>query len=298
MKNLLLLAALLASNFGNVSAAFGQDKLSLEQAVKLGLKRSENVQQAAIEIQRAEARIREAWAGLLPQVAATIQPIRHTKSPIIQIAGTAAPIKEDWELLSSLQLNQVLYSFGRVSHALDLAKVSRDIQLKAKEAVEREIRFAVEVAYFNALSAKHVLQIAKDSLQNAKRNLQALQRRFQGGRVPRFENIRMASDIASRAPVVSEAEKSLKLAFLQLNLLTEMDTDARPVLTTEMPELFPALQESELLNGAYESPSLKATALAVEIAEKQSLLAKAEHYPTISAFGSLTYNGTGSEMPP
>lgn len=298
MKNILLVM-LFVGNWGIVPNAFGQNqKLSLEEAVKLGLKRSEDVQQAAVEIERAQAQIKEAWASVLPQVSANIQSIRHTKSPVIQIAGTSASIKEDWELLSTLQLNQVLYSFGRVSTALDLAKISSQARETAKEAVEREIRYAVEIAYFNALSANEVLQIAKDSLQNAKRNLQALQRRFQGGRVPRFDNIRMAADIASRAPMVSDAQKNLKLAYLQLNLLTEMPIKQMPILTTSMSELFPALKKSELLDEAYKNPSIQTVALAAEIADKQSKLAKAEHYPVISAFGQLSYSGTGNDMPP
>ena len=299
MKRLFIMAALSAMAFGNAfGSGFEREKLSLEEAVGLALKKSENVHQALLDIERAEAQIREAWGTLFPQISGNLQTIRHTKSPVIQIGDTAAPIKQDWEILSSLRLDQVVYSFGRVSHALELAKTSRRLQSKAKEAVEREIRFAVEVAYFNALSARNVLQIAKDSLGNAEKNLQALQKRFQGGRIPRFDNIKMASDIAGRAPVVSDAEKNLKLAYLQLNLLTEMSSNARPVLTTSMTELFPGLQENQLLNKALENPNLEATALAVDIADKQAKLAKAEHYPTIGFFGNITHNGTGMDLPP
>ncbi|MBC76048.1 MAG: hypothetical protein CME64_08520 [Halobacteriovoraceae bacterium] len=297
MRNIWLMMALICAWVAG-PGAYGQERLSLEEATKLALKRSENVQQAAIEVQRAQAQIKEAWASVLPQISANFQSIRHTKSPVIQIGDTSARIKEDWEMLSSLQLNQVIYSFGRVSHALDLAKISQDARQSAKEAVEREIRFAVEVAYFNALSAQEVLQIAKDSHGNAKKNLEALQKRFQGGRVPRFDNIRMAADIASRAPIVSDAQKNLRLAFLQLNLLTEMPIESQPRLTTSMSTLFPVLDKSKLLDEAYENPSLKSIELAAQIAQKQTMLAKAEHYPTISAFGQLNHGGTGDTFQP
>lgn len=290
-----VITALWATSF---QALAQEKKLSLKEAVALGLKRSEDVQQAVVEIERAEAQIREAWASVFPQISANVQSIRHTKSAVIQFDGNAVPVKQDWELLSSLQFNQVLYSFGRVSHALELARTSRELRATAKKAVQREIRFAVEVAYFNAISAQNVLRIAKDSLSNAKANQRALQKRFQGGRIPRFDNIKIASDVAARAPIVSDAEKNVRLAYLQLNLLTEMEGKSRPTLVTPMEELFPALSESRLLGEADDNPALKATELAVEIAERQSKLAKADHYPVLSAFGSVTHNGTGDSMPP
>lgn len=273
-------------------------ELTLEQAVELSLKKSEDIQQAQVAIERAEAQIKQAWGTVFPHISANVQAIRHTKSPVMQFNGMSVPVKQDWEMLSTLQLTQAIFSFGKVSNALDLAKLSKKFQFESLQAVKREIRFATEVAYYNVLLAEKVLQITKDSLNNAKNNQRALLRRFQGGRVPRFDNIKMESDVASRVPMVSDAEKSLKLAYLQLNLLTEMNSNSRPKLTTSMRELFPALSSGDLLNEAYQAPSIKATQLAVQMAESQAKLANADHYPTVSAFGTITHNGTGTTMPP
>lgn len=277
---------------------FAQTSLSLQEAISLGLKKSENIQQASVDIEKAEEQINEAWASLFPQISANIQTIRHTKSPVIQIGEMASPIKQDWELVSTIQVQQIIFAFGRVSHALDLAKSSRRAQSIARKAVEREIRYAVEVAYYNVLSAQKVLDIAKDSLKNAKKNQQALYKRFQGGRVPRFDNIKMSSDVASRLPVVSDAEKNLRLAYLQLNLLLELDVEKRPTLTTNMGTRFSELDRGELLQAIYSNPILEVNKISVDIADKQAKLARAEHFPTISAFGAYNRSGTGDSMPP
>ena len=274
------------------------DTLSLETAIKLGLKRSENIQQAAIDMKVAEERIREAWGSFFPQISAKVQPTRYLKSPMIQFGDQSISVKQDWELVSTIQLTQAVYSFGRLTEALDLAKISTEMSATTKEAVERELRYAIESSYYSALSAQKVLRIAEDSLANAKKNQRALQTRFQGGRVPRFDNIKSSSDVAARVPVVSDARKSLELAYLQLNLLTEMESSRRPVLTTPMKEFFPPLSKNSILEKAYKAPQLKVNQLAVDMADTQSKLAKAEHYPTISAFASVDHSGTGDTLPP
>lgn len=169
---------------------FGQSSLSLEEAIDLGLKKSEDLEKASLDIEKAEAQIREAWASAFPKLEASVQSIRHFKSAVIQFGDQAIRVKQDWELLTGITLNQVLYTFGKVSTALDMAKMSRELNETVKDQVQREIRYAVEVSYYNVILASKLLEITKDSYQNAKNNQQALRKRFQGGRVPRFDNIK------------------------------------------------------------------------------------------------------------
>ena len=272
--------------------------LSLEQATILALKKSENIEQYALDIEMAKEQIEEAYAILYPQVSAEIQGIRHTKAPVLQFNGTSVPVRQDWELLSSLTLNQIVYSFGRVGSALKIAKLSNKVQIKAKQIAEREIRQAVEVAYYNAILAKSILDISEDSLSNARKNQKALQKRFQGGRVPRLDNLRMESEIAARKPSVSNATKNLKLAYLQLNLLTGLPINTNPVLTSHLGSSFKKLSESQLISKAKEAPQVELAQLSVDLASKQMEIEESYHYPTISAFGNASHSGTGDEMPP
>ena len=277
---------------------FAQSTLSIDDAITLGLKKSEDLEKASLDIEKAEAQIREAWASAFPKLEASVQSIRHYKSAVIQFGDQAIRVKQDWELLTGITLNQVLYTFGKVSTALDMAKMSRALNLTVKDQVEREIRYAVEVSYYNVLLAQKLLEITKDSYTNAQNNQKALRKRFQGGRVPRFDNIKMAADVASRLPQVRNAEKNLKLAYLQLNLFTEMDNNARPQLTSKMFENFSLMKEEQSLRQkTLEGPSLRISDLNVDLLEKQAELKNADHYPSIGLFGNLNHGGTGNEMP-
>tara|TARA_Y100000768_G_scaffold381552_1_gene360407 strand:+ start:2172 stop:3416 length:1245 start_codon:yes stop_codon:yes gene_type:complete len=273
-------------------------ELTLDEAVNIALIKSENIQQSLLDMELAQEQVEEAWSSVYPQISAQVQGIRHTKAPVLQFNGTSVPVKQDWELLSSLQINQVIYSFGRVGSALKMAKLSSKVQKKAKEVVEREIRYAVELSYYNVQLAQNILKISQDSLENAKKNQQALQKRFQGGRVPRLDNLRMESEIASRKPVVSNAKKSLDLAYLQLNLFLKNKIDERPVLTTKLESSFASLNESSLKKKTADAPQIKLSELQVDLAVKQVDFEKSYHYPTISAFGNVSHNGTGDTMPP
>lgn len=272
--------------------------LSLNEAVQLCFKNNENIEQAGLDMQIAQAKIREAWGSALPQISITAQTIRHLKSPVIQFGNEGIPIKQDWELLSRLQINQALYTFGRVSQALEIAKSMKSMSQVARQAVARELRFAVELAYYSTLSTQEVLETAKQSLENAKKNQRALEKRFSGGRTPRFDNLKMSADIAARVPLVSDAKKNLELAYFQLNLLLDLPENARPELTTSMRELFPKLSEESLLGELSDSPVIKGQELAVKMSTAQEKLASANHFPTLSAFAAYDYSGTGMEMPP
>lgn len=272
--------------------------ISIDEAISIGLQKSENIQQAIFDIEIAKEQVEEAWASVYPQISAQVQTIRHTKAPVLQFNGTSVPVKQDWELLSSLQITQVIYSFGRVKSALEMAKISSDMQNTAKKVLERELRYAVEMAYYNVQLSKNILKISKDSIGNARKNQKALEKRFQGGRVPRLDNLRMQSDIASRVPSLSNAQKNLELAYLQFNLLLELDRSERPNLTSKLDLNYRGFDDALLRAEIQNTPQIKLSKLKVDMADKQVGHEKSNHYPSISAFGNISHNGTGAEMPP
>ncbi len=274
------------------------EKLSLDNAIEIGLKQSEDVKQSLLDIEKAQAQIKEAWSGAFPQISAQVQLINHTKPAVIQFNGTSVPVKSDYEMVSGLSLNQVLYSFGRVYHALKAAKLTRKLQNTALKAVQREVRYAIELAYYNIIYAQEVLNIARSSLKNGQRNKNALAQRYSGGRIPRFDNIKLDADIASRRPLVSDAEKSLKLATMQLNFLLRKPLGQKYKLTSSFTTNFQRY-DSELESSKLKSnPNIMLSELQVEIGKREEKLVASNHYPQLALFGNLNHSGTGDDLPP
>ena len=68
--------------------------------------------------------------------------------------------------------------------------------------------------FFCSLGRKKV-SIFEASLANVEANRASLKKRFARGRVPRFDNLKMESDIASRKPAIEEARKESATSTLK-----------------------------------------------------------------------------------
>jgi len=296
------LLVLLAFGLISAASAFGAPtKLSLEEAVSLALSRNEEVKVAAAEIERADAQIKEAWASALPDISGVATTTRHLDTPVMQFdTGNGIqqiPMMRDWQHQFGVQLVQPLYGFGRLGSGLRMTRLLKELREHNLAAARREMRFAVTSSYYGVQAAKEVVGASQESLANAQRNLKALERRFQGGRVPRFDNIKMASDIANRKPMLSDAQKQLELAYLQLNLLTGLPSNARPELITPLASKVAQLPAADLLDHALKrNETVQAAEAGVFAAEQRLKLAKAEHLPSLSAFGNFDYQGTGNDF--
>ncbi len=273
--------------------------LTVDDAVAKALKASEDVAIAESELRRAEAQIREARGRILPQISASATSTRYLETPVIQFGDSQIPIKEDWELGMGVQVTQAVWAFGRITQAIDIAKLTRSLREDSIENARLEITKQVRTAYFATQLAEKILEAVEQSLGNARRSQSILQNKFQRGRIPRFDNIKMSADIASRTPLVADAQRQLELAWLQLSLLIGEEATTRYNLATPMTDQFPALQEDVLVAKAFEThPGLRAAARSVEVSEKYKKLARSEHYPVLSAFGNYDRNGTSDQFYP
>lgn len=271
--------------------------LSLQEAIERALQHSEDVALAQSEYDKAQTEIRQAYSHALPNFSAGVTSTRYLDVPIIQFEDQQIPIKQDWELSMNVQVQQAVWAFGRVSTAIDIAKSTRSMRRDSIEAAERELRKQVHIVYHGAQLAQKVLEAMEQSLANAQRSKSLLERRFSSGRIPRLDNIKMQSDIASRSPRVADARKQVELMWMQLNLMTGLPLEARYELTTDlMPEL-KQLDEQLLFDQALRTnPQLRASEKGVLIAEKYKSYFKAEHYPMLSLFGSFDRIGTGDHF--
>ena len=69
-------------------------KLSLDAAIKLGIKKNENVQKANSQITEADAAVREAYSYIFPKVDLKAAQSRYYEAPIAAIGGTEDKAKE------------------------------------------------------------------------------------------------------------------------------------------------------------------------------------------------------------
>ena len=291
---------ILDASFSQIQSQHSTQKnsnLSLQMAIELAIKKSENLQKAVNEFSKIEAQISEVWSNVYPKISATVKSTRYLESPVIPFMGKTIPLKQEWEGSVGLQLQQVIWNFGRIEKGLEIAKINKELKSKNIAAARKEIVYQTTIAYYHAQLAKQILIIAEESVENAKKNKKALETRFQGGRVPQYDNIKMAADISSRIPVLADATKQLELSRLQLKLLLGWSKDTNFQLTDQMFPKFPELGEvdnlEEVINRGLEVGQAEDSVL---LTKKMMELTKAQYLPSIIGFASYDLSGTSDRF--
>ena len=102
-----------------------------------------------------------------------------------------------------------------------------DVELAVEKARGSRLDMVTQVknAYFAALFAKEAFNVYKEVYENAVKNLEEAQKKFDSDKVSEFEVIRAKTSVANAIPNVYNAESSLILALWQFKAVLGVDLD-------------------------------------------------------------------------
>ena len=264
-------------------------QVSLEEAIDLALRKSEDFQIAANNIDKMQYAYKEARSAIYPHIEGEISWAHYPEYPPMP----AITIK-DYSLDTGVTVSQVLWAFGRVSSALRIADKYIAISRLNKDVAEQEIVYNTKLSYFSALLAEQTLSIVQASYENARKNKSLLEKRASGGRSSKRDNIKMAADIASRVPEVNNAQASFDSAMRTLKILIGVDQAAPVALTDEFSTHYRMIEVRDMKESLHENePTLQTLRTQIEADKDMIKLRRANFLPTISAFATWDYKGIG-----
>ena len=102
-----------------------------------------------------------------------------------------------------------------------------DVELAVEKARASRLDMVTQVknAYFATLFAKEAFNVYKEVYENAVRNLEEAQKKFDAEKVSEFEVIRAKTSVANAIPNVYNAESSVILALWQFKAVLGIDLD-------------------------------------------------------------------------
>lgn len=266
--------------------------LSLEEAISLAKRNSEELKIKQVELQKREAQKREVLGTALPQISVDATWQKYFKEPVFY----GNPVAITYQLQSGVSVSQTLWAFGRVSAALNAAKAGLKIGELEKELTENEIEYLTTVAYYGVLLSETQLKIARQTLGNARENLAILQRKFSGGRPPQGDLVRLKSDVSARIPQVNTAESEYRQAIMTLAQMIGSENPEDLKLTTSFASEFSPLNENELLSKMKSTqPRLQLLRETIKYNSEVARVQSALDWPVLSVFGNYTYSGASSE---
>lgn len=281
--------------------------LSLREAVNRALATSEEVRTAQARRALAESQVVQARSGALPQVNANVS-YNRTLASIFDDFSFSMPGDslqpppdefEDGELflpfgqrntwVASLSVSQPIYSGGRLSTGLDIARhVRRAAELELQEA-RADIALQVRNAYFQAVLASELVGISEEAFALADEQVQQVELFFSQGTASEFDVLNARVERDNLEPTIVEARNSRRVAELNLKRLINIPADEPLVLTTPLEPLVGEVDRARLEAAISRRPALEALDEVVASRAGAVRIARAGRLPTVGANANFSY---------
>jgi outer membrane protein len=264
------------------------ETLSLKDAQRIAIKNNPKISAANLEALMAKQTVRESRSTLFPTINADATAVGtpNDRNNILS-AGSLQVSSSYSRQADGISVNQLITDFGRTANSVASSKLGAQAQEQGASATHEQIILAVNVAYFDALQAQSVLEVARQTVDT---------RQTVDNQVQEMASNNLRSDIdVSFADVnledskllLADAENNLHAAFARLSyLLGERDQKSYELQQSSLPPL-PSTNDWELVATALRNrPDLAQFRLQHESAKKFARAERALNYPTINAFGA------------
>lgn len=243
----LVVAAPLAAVAQGTNAA----SISLADALTMGQKASHTVHSAQAGVMRAGAQQQQARAQYLPQINGTFAYQRLMQSQFSAItagsssgsgsgsSGGTSGFGDITKIFASpntatlgLSLTQNLYTAGKLESATQGASAARTAADIGLDAARAQVNLDIAQAYFDAVAAKALVDIADSTLAQAERTLAQTTVSKQVGTAAEFDLLRARVARDNQRPALIQARGNYDLTMMRLRQLLGISLDKPLALTT------------------------------------------------------------------
>lgn len=302
--------------------------LTLDSAISIAISNNRDIKIAKLEIDRANQAILEAYGYAYPSLDLTGQFTHFIEKPKMPFPdfnamlnnsvykvlfdesiiptddGKYLPMESKLQAFSlannysaTVQLTQVLFNYS-VLRGISSSGIYRDLaeeQLKGKIA---STTLNTQKTFYGVLLSQEVLNITRQSLQNALDNLQNVQALRAQGMVSEFDALRAEVQVENIRPVVLQMESNLESIKNNFKLLIGLPQNEDITLIGEIQYNQSDLKsEQEYINNALKNNfDLNTLQIKREFDNAMIDLERANYYPTIAFFGNYSFMGAADDL--
>jgi outer membrane protein TolC len=279
-------------------------ELTLDQCLDLALRQNPSVLKAKQGLQRSHGLIVEARAAFIPQLGASGRYSQVDKNAIDipqiptnmfpSIPGlTAVSGNQEHPWAAQVEVSQLIYSGGRASGNLRVARLNDQIVLLAFQQTVADMILAVRKAFYQVLLNQVQVNVREESAKLLAQQLEDAQHRFDAGEVPRFNVLRAGVELANARPPLIRAQNDLRLSRETLVKLLAIDTPGKRADFTPINFVGELSYEhrawdlpASLAKALEHRPELKQAEKQVTVSRENIKVASSGYQPQISVFGN------------
>lgn len=271
--------------------------LNREAALALALENNPNMQVAALNQARAQARLDESRGNLLPSLNASGSYSRNFKKQVFFFpdgfgGSTAIEIGRDNSFMGGLQLSMPLYN-PAINAGVAAARTEQKIAEEEFRAQSIDLTWSVQQAWYDALLAAESLEVIELSFNNARENLDNIRKMYQQGMVAEYDLIRAEVQTENIRPEMLQANNMYELSLNYLKILLGLDETQDIVIQGSLLESSEEmLRDFTIINAErslQQNPDYVNLGLQHDLMLNQAKTVRATGLPSLTAVGNYMY---------
>ena len=274
-------------------------RLTLDQALEIALSESNTIKIADMTVEKSGYAQKGSYAALYPNVSinGSYQRTLQKQVMVMDMGGQAMEIKvgRDNNISTSATASMPLVN-AQLWESLKLSGM--DVELAVEQARSSKIAMVKQVkqAYYAVLLAQKSLDVVSDVYENARKNFEKTEQRFNVGKASEVERLRAQVTMMNAEPNVSSAENAVLLATWQLKAVMGIDLGTNVKVVGELNDytaelLTPYVSEDDLSNNS----SLLQLDIQDRMLESTIRMQKKQYIPTLAASINYNYSAMGDE---
>ncbi|MCH5239644.1 MAG: TolC family protein [Muribaculaceae bacterium] len=293
MKKILLWVLVLAAIF----PVWGNGAWSLDSCINYAVSHNLTVKSRELNVRNAELTVTEAKDAFLPNLSGGAQQSFSFGRGLTQenMYANRNTSQFGW----SVQMSMPLFQGLRDVRNLDYSRANYRMIIEELESAKDNITLSVIAQYLQVLYCKEMYDVAMEQVRLSEFELNRRKELVEAGKIPELDILQAQAQLSQDELTAVSANNDLDLALLDLSQMLELETpegfDVEP-LSVSMIEL-PLMRPEEVYESALSgNHSVKASRLAVDVADKYIKLAQSGYLPTLSfsaGLGSSYYKTSG-----
>lgn len=313
---LALLALQLLLSATPAPAEEGAELYDLERCIEQALETNRDLLIDREEEEKAGDRIREAWAGALPQVGFEGTFNRNIERPSFffrsdggfgeeesaDSGGSSEVIKIEigarYDYTAGFSLRQPLWLAGKVGAALKAAKLYDRSASMSVEAREQLVVLQTKAAFYGALLAKEEVAVFRIALEQAESHLATTRLRRERGLASDFEVLRAEVVVSEAVPANIAAANGARQTLNELKLILGVDMERTIDVSGEFrftPWMSEQIREEEA-RAVERRPDRKALELQVKLLEQNVRAVRGDLFPNFYLTGNYNFTGSSNDF--
>jgi outer membrane protein TolC len=256
--------------------------LSLDQAVNMAIERNRTIQNASIDIKKAEATRWESISSMLPQVSGTID-YSNLMGYEMNLMGTKIAMPP----YGTLGITAAVGLSGAQVIGAQIGTISMKMADVNYKQNEQEITNQVKVFYYSALVAQETVSLLEKNLESIKKLYEYACKSVEVGVSEQTDADQIKVQVATVETTLSSSKRSLEMVFNSMRLYLNIGVNTEIVLTQGVDDLMSVgnamslLSQDFILNNNYSYQLVNQSTL---LSKKQVDLAGWAYGPTLSMY--------------